>query len=426
MGQDLLYFADSSAFEDTQPLTYHPCDNAYDVAAVYRSRVQYHQLPSTCCLFNKVFQRNNGLYACLYLKAGLPRAAQGSLLSWLRKHGSCVHTLASSCGTPIAGLVSRALDRRLSKLKIAEIYPASQGVVTALGAFTCLTACTLSANKARLDLKALQTLRLLTDLHLLKGTFTMAGLAASLSELILQDAHVTCPQGLDDVGALQSLDLEGSILEGIHANGLSACTGMKEFHHADSHLGAADQSQLTKIQAGSPTALPARFPALQHWSTLALVVSSQVTGRFSFTLLSTLTTLQELRFECRSEKLQVVLGENLTCLRNLYRLEILLGPPSLLILNTRWHLMKKLGIMLLEVNNFQFGANILGLTELDELQEIEISDGRPLNSETAGYFASLLYHMALLRPSVSCKVKCSQGVANQAEIFSYLKGLLRD
>lgn len=88
--------------------------------------------------------------------------------------------------------------------------------------------------------------------------------------------------------------------------------------------------------------------------------------------------------------------------------------------------MKKMRIMLWDAALFQFGANILGLTELDELQELQVSDGRPLNSETVGYFVSLLYHMALLRPSVSCKVKCSQGVANQADIFSSFNRLLRD
>ena len=108
----------------------------------------------------KVFDRNTGLYACLYLKEGLPRAATVSLLSWLRNHGSCVHTLASSCGIPVTEIVSWALHRGLSKLKTAEVYSVSQGVVTPLGDFTCLTACALSANKAHLDLKPLQNLKL--------------------------------------------------------------------------------------------------------------------------------------------------------------------------------------------------------------------------------------------------------------------------
>lgn len=83
--------------------------DADSVAADNMSMYQYYQLLSTCCLFTRVFERNTGLYTCYYMKEGLPHAATVSLLSWLRKHGSYVHTLFSSFGSPTVDIVSGAV-----------------------------------------------------------------------------------------------------------------------------------------------------------------------------------------------------------------------------------------------------------------------------------------------------------------------------
>lgn len=98
--------------------------------------------------------------------------------------------------------------------------------------------------------------------------------------------------------------------------------------------------------------------------------------------------------------------------QNLKALDITLRSSSLLILNTRWHLIKELRLLSWNAPFFQFGVNILGLPELSFLQKLEIFQGRPLDNETAGYSASLMHRMPLLRPSVSCEVQCNQGVVN--------------
>lgn len=68
----------------------------------------------------------------------------------------------------------------------------------------------------------------------------LGSLAADLSYLSLQDAHVTCSQDLDCVSALQEVFVEGSTLEGVHVNGLSACTGLREFVCCASQLEATN------------------------------------------------------------------------------------------------------------------------------------------------------------------------------------------
>ena len=84
-------------------------------------------------------------------------------------------------------------------------------------AFTSLTTRDLNAQNAHLDLSALHALRVLEDLRLWEGTFTVGGLAANIACLVLQDAHVICSQGLEAVGELQLMDLLDSTLDGIYA-----------------------------------------------------------------------------------------------------------------------------------------------------------------------------------------------------------------
>lgn len=65
VGQDIPCFADID-FDDV--LTYRYDADADSDAADHKSLSHYCQLPSTRCLFKKVFERNTGLYA--YMKGG--------------------------------------------------------------------------------------------------------------------------------------------------------------------------------------------------------------------------------------------------------------------------------------------------------------------------------------------------------------------
>ena len=46
---------------------------------------------------------------------------------------------------------------------------------------------------------------------------------------------------MDAIGALQQMGLDHSTPDGIHANGVSACTGLRGFYCNGSQLGAIDQ-----------------------------------------------------------------------------------------------------------------------------------------------------------------------------------------
>lgn len=123
------------------------CTDEDRSAKVNRERALYHQLPSTCSLFSSVFQRNTQLLANLYLRQGVPYAAAASLLSWVHKHRSCVKTLVSSCGSPIAEIAFGASYDVSSRLNTVILYIVSQAMVSALGAFTSLTICDLMHSK---------------------------------------------------------------------------------------------------------------------------------------------------------------------------------------------------------------------------------------------------------------------------------------
>lgn len=92
-------------------------------------------------------------------------------------------------------------------------------------------------------------------------------------------------------------------------------------------------------------------------------------------MFSTLTAVQELFFECTVDKVEVAVCDSLSCLRNLHTLDITLESSSLLILHTRWHLMKELCLLSWGVGFFQFGVHIMGLTELRFLQEPAFFEG---------------------------------------------------
>ena len=68
--------------------------------------------------------------------------------------------------------------------------------------------------------------------------------------------------------------------------------------------------------------------------------------------------------------------------------------------------------------------NILGLVELDCLQELTLDCGKPFDEDTTGYLASLMYHMVLLRPCVSCRVPSNAGPVDPVDQLSKFRALM--
>lgn len=257
----------------------------------------------------------------------------------------------------------------------------------------------------------------------------MGGLSTHLSYLFLQDADLICAQDLAAAGVLQVLDLHHSFVDGIDAIGLSACTRLRELTCSGSQIGATNATQHIDVTPGAVTILPQTFPALQHLTLLEFNLASQITGRFSFSFLLNLTALQGLYVDCgvTGPKVEVILCDSLTCLRKLQSLRVTLVPhnvTSRLVSMMRWHLMKELRLIMLSADEFQADLNILGITDLECLQELIFGYDKPSDGDTAGYLASLMYHMALLQPCVSCRVPCHQGYAYPIDQLANYKAML--
>lgn len=216
------------------------------------------------------------------------------------------------------------------------------------------------------------------------------------------------------------------LLSGIHAKGLSTCTILRELMCAGGEIRATGAIQCIDIRPDAVIAFPQTIPALHHMTLLELELHSEVTGRFSLRLYSTLTALEQLCVNCmvNDPEGKVVLCDSLTCLRKLQFLQVTLQSTARLVSSMRWHMMKELHVIVLSANESQFDLNILGLTQLDCLEELILGYGRPFDRDTAGYLGSLMYHMALLRPSVSCSMPCHEGHANPKDQLSNVKVLL--
>lgn len=137
---------------------------------------------------------------------------------------------------------------------------------------------------------------------------------------------------------------------------------------------------------GAVTILPQTFPALHHMTVLDFELRSQTTGHFSLNLFSTLTALEELWVNCMVDGpgVEVVLCDTLTCLRKLQCLQVTLksNSKSRLVSRMRWHLMKELCLIILRADEFQCDLNILGLTELESLQDLFLDYAKPFDRDT--------------------------------------------
>ena len=107
-------------------------------------------------------------------------------------------------------------------------------------------------------------------------------------------------------GALQQILLINSSLDEIHAQGLSACTGLKQFGFYGTQCAATNYLQHLNVRAGLVTVLPETSPALHQLTRLEFKLCSQVPGSapLSLNLFSILTALPHwgLMITCDVEK----------------------------------------------------------------------------------------------------------------------------
>ena len=209
------------------------------IKRVAADQVQFHQLNLVCKRFRQVFMEHSELSTELVVPQPNASRLLPSLLLWLRRHSGAALKFAA-----LGGELYQEMTMSCSMMQLSDIYPngASDFGLLGLSAFKSLTNCNLnSPPSGSLDLQALQGLTSLQKLCLAGGAFNQLFLKAELTYLCLSRAKVTCTA---HTTSLQRLFMDTSSLEGLHPQGLPACTSLRSLDMERSVISAGGEEDL--------------------------------------------------------------------------------------------------------------------------------------------------------------------------------------
>ena len=191
-----------------------------------RRQKEMHQLKLVCKLFRDVFASHSGLVQHLYLHQAFPARLLPSLLAWLQQSKSSLQTFMSAYGEPLADVVLAGLLTSEQHLKSVRLSGTTSCSTSLLAAFSRLEKCVLVHETAdHLNLAPLRGLARLQHLYLI-GRFQQLHHLAGLTQLECSNAEVLGVQ--EFAPTLRHLTIEDSLLQDMHTNGLSACTGLTQ------------------------------------------------------------------------------------------------------------------------------------------------------------------------------------------------------
>lgn len=203
--------------------------------------------------FRGVFKNNPRLSACVFLDTAFSTEAPMSLLGQLQRGNTKVEVLVAVCGTPYveatlaAGIV--AANKPLLGLKAAILHSPTAPAATMLASCMNLTTCCLG-HQDDLDLKPLQALPSLSDLrlHQVSSVWGVESLA-HLTHLNLGWTDVECAGQAAFLPGLKMLSVRHILVEDLHDDGISACSGLRHLLLEDCCISAATDSYILDIDA---------------------------------------------------------------------------------------------------------------------------------------------------------------------------------
>ena len=315
-----------------------------------------------------------------YWKPALP-----GLLAWVLRHNTDITLLHSLCG----GFYTEAALKYLigkGKLRVAHLKSFSNSTIQMLSMCTSLAICTLYDTLQKVDLDCLKSMHTLVDLKLSLGTFAHVPLTRHITGVTFTKACVVVDAidaacGLKHTFIFESeiLGLDGGICMLTCLRRLWCCCSAVHTSQAACKLNTDVQSEtdlhgltaLTQLDFLELCIERAIFPSLEH--------------------VYALQSLDGLRLTTLNSSIHV--AEGLSKLSRLTSLEVQSGHGAKgafsrtmhLSLAVEWDSMCSLQI--LHINGAIFEAdNLVKLTELKDLREVDFTGSLPADRESVDTF----------------------------------------
>lgn len=383
-----------------------------DPDVLVEEQAEYYRLRLVCRKFDQVFRQQGQLCRGLALPSCLSDHPQ-KLDFWLRDHSSYVRNLAAYCGSPGLDAVMEALVGPPPKLASVFMCNCSISALNKLSVFTSLTTCELvQPEGSTQDLAPLQPLASLQKLTLTDGLFTTTQLPPHLTNLTLTSADVTVVEQCLCVTSLKKLRLFECQLNGLHPNGIAACSAIQELACVQGRIHAGMGHLWLDCSTDWPFTVPSGLSSLNKLRYLRLTIASTAAplpfgaAQYGHDLscLQGLTMLEVLVVHSTSGDTFVPSG-----VTDLYKLSILsltVTPseggddiPSV-IFDVDWSALQMLNSLYISAPTFVCQRSIVGLATVKQLAHITWGHSTPCDARSTKCFAALMYKLAKYRPEV--------------------------
>ena len=228
------------------------------------------------------------------------------MLKWIHKHGGAIETIVTQGGIAASEAAFTALLCNHTVTNIACLKSAylvsniTSASMTLLGCLTSVTKVDLRGKPYHASLRdcslfPLQGLPDLSSLALAYGTFDGLGALAHLTSFFVSDSHTINNPDCAFATSLVSLVVRASTLAHFHAQGLSACSHLRQLEYSTNIIGPVSQPDATGI-------FQAELLVLDSLSAMTALTSLHVTHvryteRIQFQWLRQLPSLQSIKLE---------------------------------------------------------------------------------------------------------------------------------
>ena len=182
---------------------------------------KYWQLPLVCQTFKNVFSKHAELASRISITQQPSASSQPSLLAWLQAHARHLQLVEISCQPSTIADCLTVLAQPWSSLSSVSLNLKSQA---------SLSRRSYGRPFLSLDLAPLQGLSNLSSLTLQEGQFINLSAASALTHLDIVEGDVMSAVDCNRVSCLVKLRVVNSSLNGLHNEGVTACSALQDLH----------------------------------------------------------------------------------------------------------------------------------------------------------------------------------------------------
>ena len=367
-----------------------------------------HQLKLVCKQFNEVFKAYPQTLQRLYISPGFASSSLPSLIKWVQRHKTTLTVFEAHCGSLVDAILG-ALISPASCLRLVDLTVDKNSYsLDLLPCFGCLEMCAISAaTSGQVDLSPLQALPKLHHLVLVGGEFIVKKLS-HVEALHCHNVVVSCAEDWT-VTQLHSLELVDSTLQGLHRQGLVACTALKSLVWKSSSWEGHDGIVHFKLDGTVDHANSALLPSLQQLTRLDLEVGIHTEEPISPNWVFGLTSLKDLTISFRKAHFDLI--QSVSLLTSLTKLAIgsVVHSPNLPILDVDLHWYKLQLLQQVSIDNctLSVGLGTGALIHLPCLSSVSFVNSLPEGKASLECFAALMDNFAKLRPQLQVMLATS-------------------